>query len=286
MGADKCLSLSEIRMLGSLENAERYVVDLKVEELLRGGLEAWLKYLRTERKLNMSYLDDSLPRLRELFQRRNLLVHNGGVVNRLYLNQVDESLRQGVAVGQSLATSVEYVSSSIDMIEVSFLLICAELWKRLAKDDEDRSATLTEIAYEHLVHENWAVAESLSRFASQDTGAAEHTRLVGQINHMQSLKWQGREQELNDMLTTVDYRAKEPVFRLCLMALRDEVDELVDILPKAIERENLQLEHLREWPIFREVRKHPLYLASLDAERLESQNGSRTDEETEAEMTP
>ena len=103
---------------------------------------------------------------------------------------------------------------------------------------------------------------------------------------MQSLKWQGREQELNDMLTTVDYRAKEPVFRLCLMALRDEVDELVDILPKAIERENLQLEHLREWPIFREVRKHPLYLASLDAERLESQNGSRTDEETEAEMTP
>lgn len=74
---DKTLSLDEIRKIGSFEEAEQFLIDQEVEGIMYGSFEKWYKYLIDKIKLSVTYVEKNKDILVEIFQRRNLLVHNG-----------------------------------------------------------------------------------------------------------------------------------------------------------------------------------------------------------------
>lgn len=254
--SNRCLSLKELADLGSVEEARRFIFDQKVEEILRTSLEDWVKYFRTHLGLGMGYLDERMDFLVELFQRRNLTVHHGGVVNSTYLSKVRRDLTVRAELGRPLPVDREYVMTSIDLCDLSFTLIGMEIWKQRGPTDLARGELLIDLNFEHMTHERWLIAEGLSYFLSKDGGLPERERLVGQVNYWQSLKWQDRSDDLERALEGVDFDAKEPIFRFCLMALRDKLDDLVVALPKAVERGDLRVDWLKDWPIFRKLREH------------------------------
>jgi hypothetical protein len=81
----KTFSLEDLESIGSIEDARAYIVDAVVEEVLREGFEKWLDFLQKKMNLSMGYLEENKSKLIEVFQRRNILIHNGGFVNRIYL---------------------------------------------------------------------------------------------------------------------------------------------------------------------------------------------------------
>jgi len=254
--SDRCLSLKELADVGSVEEAKRYIIDQKVEEILRASLEDWVKHFRSHLGLSMGYLDKHMDALVELFQRRNLTVHHGGVVNSTYLTRVTSGLTKGLALGQALPVSRDYVMSSIDVCDLCFTLVGMENWKKCDPEDGARAEMLSGLNFNHMTSERWPVSEGLSFFLSKDAALPERDRLIGQVNYWQSLKWQNRTSELGECLKGADFDAKEPVFRYCLMALRDDLDGLVAALPSAVARGDLQVDWLEEWPIFRNLRLH------------------------------
>ncbi len=86
---NKSLPLEEIRKLGSLENAEDYLIEKEVENTMRGSFEEWRKFFNTKTKLRFDFLKNDEPEINEILQSRNLLVHNGGVVNNIYISNVE-----------------------------------------------------------------------------------------------------------------------------------------------------------------------------------------------------
>jgi hypothetical protein len=138
-GADaKTLTLEDLKSLGSIEDAQRYLIDMRITEIMWGSFEDWLKFLTGTVKLSASYLDPEKDALIEVFQRRNVMVHNNGLVPSIYMQKVPAELRKGVSLGADLTVSADYLAKSIDLVEKNFILLAAELWKQLNATDEKR----------------------------------------------------------------------------------------------------------------------------------------------------
>ena len=88
--------------------------------------------------LSMGYLKPLRAKLIEVFQRRNVIVHNNGIVHPFYLKKVDPALRLGITKGDRLGADSDYLTGAIDLVEMTFILIGAELWKKWQPEDADR----------------------------------------------------------------------------------------------------------------------------------------------------
>jgi hypothetical protein len=273
-GKEKAFSLEDLKSFDSIDQARSYLVDCYVEQVLRGSFEDWLAFLRQRIKLHMGYIEPHVQELSEIFQRRNLIVHNGGVVNNIYMAKVPPCLREGVQCGDSLEVSRSYLDAAISLFERCYVLVAAELWKKIDRDDPDRGAALIEVAYAHLLAERWPVAEGLSCFTMNDAGLPERDRLIGTVNYWQSLKWQGRLDEARSDVELADFSAKEQVFQLAQFALLDNVDAFFELLPHALETGSLPKGALTEWPLFRHMRLEDLCAPFLAEEAVSPAEGS------------
>lgn len=137
---DKQLRLDEIRSLGSLEEAEKYLIDQEVERLMFGGLATWLDYFKKQIKLTLNEYGKFHDHLVELFQRRHLVVHNGGIVNSLYLRKVHPRFTEELAVGDRLQIDRDYIDRAITVLEVAGAYFILEMWKKAEKVSRERIA--------------------------------------------------------------------------------------------------------------------------------------------------
>lgn len=270
-GKEKTFSLHDLKSFETIEHARIYLVDHAVENILRGGFEDWLHFVKSKLNLSCGYLEDDIASLIEAFQRRNLLIHNGGIVNNIYLAKISPKLKEKYKLGERIPVEPIYLEDTISLFERCFLLIGAELWKKINPEDRERSNTLIAIAYEHLVAERWGIAEGLSLFTMNDVKLAELDRLIATVNYWQSLKWQGRFNEIQDLVQTMDFSAKHEVFPLAQAVLLDDFDAFFASLSHALDSNALPKGAFTNWPLFREVRKLDRARPFLDRDATPSQ---------------
>ena len=65
---------------------KEYVITVKAEELMRGSFDTWVEFLSSN-TVEIDKLSNKLLRVSEIFQRRNLFVHNNGIVNHVYIKK-------------------------------------------------------------------------------------------------------------------------------------------------------------------------------------------------------
>jgi hypothetical protein len=92
-----------------------------------------------------------------------------------------------------------------------------------------------------------------------DKKLPEKYLLIAEMNYWQSLKWQGRFDEIKDHVEGADLSAKDEMFQLARFALLDKITEFYDLLPKVLESGKLTQADLKTWPIFREMRNDSKY---------------------------
>jgi hypothetical protein len=254
---DKLLSLEDLWSFGSIDEAKRHLIDMRINEIMWGGFDDWLKYCTEKIKLSAGYLIPHKDRLIEIFQRRNVMVHNNGLVHSSYINKVPPQLRPKISLGDELPVSPDYLKEAIDLVESSFILIAAELWKRLDPKDGSRGSALIDVVFERLLQERWIVAERLSYFLKEDKKIEERLQIVGLLNYWQSIKWADRLDDIKAEIQSEDFTAKDEVYQLARYALLDDMNAFMSLLPKVLKAGKLDAERLRTWPIFKEMRKTP-----------------------------
>jgi hypothetical protein len=252
---DKTLTLGDLQGIGSIDEARSMLIQTRIDEVMFGSLEDWLKFLNKTMQLSMGYMDDRRDALLEIFQRRNVMVHNNGVVHTAYIKKVPPELRQGIDVNTTLPITPEYLQDAIDLVEYSFLLISAELWQDLDPPDENRCNVLTNVVIERLNSERWLVAEGASQFTKRDKQLSERSQLIGLINYWQTLKWQENFDMVRKDVEKADFSAKSGLFQLARFVLLDNFDKAYELLPTLVDTKALTVEQLQEWPLFREFRK-------------------------------
>lgn len=247
----KTLTLEELKSFGSIEDAEKYLIDSKIEGILRSSFTDWIDTLKNELNLRLGYLNDFKEELVEIYQRRNLFVHNGGVVNSIYLSKVSKNKN---SIGDILSVEEDYLDNAIDKIHVLFSLIACELWKNDSPKDEERADFLMDLNYGYLKQGKWTVAKLPNIFLTKDAEQPVIPKTYAQLNCWLCEKRLYGLDKVKTELEKQDFSDKSVVIQLALEALRENEKSFFQLLPRAINSEELPVEYLFDFPILQEMR--------------------------------
>lgn len=250
----KTMTLEDLKTFGTIQDAEKFLIDSKIEEVFRAGFDAWMDILRDEVKLKLPYVRPFFNELLEVYQRRNLLVHNGGIVNSIYISKVSSDISKDLKIGDKLTITSEYLENAICKLHIVFTLIAAELWKKLEPYEERRADILNAIAYRNMNQGRWEVAEWLSCFIKDDENLKSRVKTVGQLNFWLSRKKRGNRELVIGEVLKADFTDKSLRYQLAVSALTDNKEEFFDLLPETLRTKSLEIEELLEFPIFDEMR--------------------------------
>jgi hypothetical protein len=250
----KTLTLEELKSFNNIKDAENFLIDEKIESILRASFKDWLDVLRSEMSLKMPYLSDFEDELIEIYQRRNLLVHNGGTVNSIYLSKVSEKYKKDIEIGHPISVSEKYLERAISVLHTTFTLIACELWKKLEPNEEDRCKITMELGYEYLKKGMWDISEIASVFLCADKKMPIASRTASQLNFWLSKKRSGKFEDVKKEVEDADFSDKAKVFQVALHALREETKDFFFLLPQVIKTEELEPQELIEFPIFESMR--------------------------------
>lgn len=254
---EKQFTLEELSNFSSLDDARAYIVSWKIENLLRGSYEDWIDYFRSQVKIELSVAKKHHDRLVENFQRRNLFVHNDGVVNKIYLSKVAPSLSKPEMLNKRLGVSKRYLLAAIDRFESTFIQLAFELWKKCDKHSTERPSLIIQTTYDALQNKRWLVVTEIAEFVKNDKAASEADILMAKINSLIARKKIEDKSKFLEEVNAFDVSAKNDLFKLAKHCLLEEND-LALILAKRLQKAKmLTLDCLVEWPIFEDLRATP-----------------------------
>lgn len=251
---DKVFSFDDLSSFNTIQEARQYYTNSKVEGILHGSFSDWLEFLRNQLKLSMAYINEDLDLMIETFLRRNLVVHNDGLVNVTYILKAPKSLLGGVQIGEKLPIDWEYLSKRIDIFEKNCILMALEYWKKIRPADENRAELVSDIIYKNLVEKRWDIAESLCFFTIQDKQIQEKYLIIAKLNYWLCKKRTGKWNDISKDILQTDFSAKGLRYQLGFLSLKNDKDGFFDILPRALASEEIDKEALNTFPIFEEIR--------------------------------
>lgn len=107
--SDSSISMSEILQCESINDILLRVAEKKVQSLGYKGLMDIMKYLNSQLKLDFDIKLPELLEACEIFQTRNIIVHNSGIINEIYIKNV---IGTNLKVGYKYPLTEEYVRRS------------------------------------------------------------------------------------------------------------------------------------------------------------------------------
>jgi len=267
-GKELPLTLSELKLLGGVDEAVDSVLNKEADSVLYKSLGEQKLYLKNTLKIDTKDSIINWNKLVESVERRHIVVHNDCKINRRYLISVDLSQipekTKDLKEGTQVRITESYFRSVFEEICVSGIILLQVCWRKWEKDDTasaDQQLVLD--IYDALAKEDWTCAERLGLFSKECKVANQAHRLILDVNYCQSLKWQGKKDELQEQLKQFDISALSPQFALALYALRSDRDSFYRNVENAITVDNMLEEQFMEWPLFRELRQDPDYEARI-----------------------
>lgn len=258
--SDKSLTLSQLKTIGSIEDAQDYIIEKEVESVLRESHSKQFEYL--ERKLEMP-LRDKLsiwPVFVEITERRNLFVHNNGVISNQYIKVCTDAKCENVEkykVGTSLKCPLEYFTSAYICLYELAVKLTHTIWRKLLKDDlESADSELNNICYNLISVGSYKLADILLEFAcNQKRHHDQSIKKILTINKALSKYLQGDNDKTLAILQEDDWTACSYNFQLAYAVLIEDYDKAYSIMSKIGNNGDVNQAAYMEWPLFTKIRK-------------------------------
>jgi len=258
LGSDETIfSLNDLESFDTIEDAKNAYISSRVDNIMDGPFLTWTKYLSNNFNMSMSYLDNNKNKetIEETFQRRNLVVHAGGVINRQYLSKVDDQVKGDIDVGEKLGVNYKYLIDRIDIAERICILIGLEMWKNIGRNNQDRFETIDNICHRALLDENYDLVRNLSFFAKEDGCFTGYQKSLYQLNYWLSLKKLGRWEEVSAEVHEADFSGKSSPLQVAYASLVEDEEYFFDYVKQAVDHPDFGVEFIYKYPIFDYVRQ-------------------------------
>jgi hypothetical protein len=266
----KSMTFAELSKFASLDEARDYMIEKEIDGLLRESHADQFDWL--EKKFSIQLCKDlaSWPAFIELTERRNLFVHTNGIVSRQYLEICGRhscQIAEDVRIGSTLPLKREYFDAAYRCLYEIGVKLGQVLWRRLAPDQLAKAdSNLVLISYALINEGRYQLARELLDFAtSLPRHSAEDQRLRLVVNRAQTYKWMTDEAKCKEILEEEDWTAKNLKFQLAHAVLTSDFSRAISVVKQigATEPE-LDKHSYREWPLFREFRKCPDFIAVFE----------------------
>ena len=256
-------SVSNVMAFDTIDAFQRHCAQDYAETAMHGGLEDWSAWF-ARKKIETASSFDLKSGLPEVFQRRHLLVHNAGVVNKFYISKLSGSDNLP-EIGTRLRVDYEYFAEAIDALTLAAIRLAAALIRKLVKAEEGRHPVdelISQQMYYFLIQGRYRLAEEVGSLKS--LCESENSRLVAQVNVWLCRKRLNGIETIRGEVETWNTTALHPRFELVRLALLDQRDRVLMLGAKLVKDGFLRADEWRDWPVLDEVRAYKESLVAAD----------------------
>ena len=262
------VTFGEIKYLQTVNEIKEHLIDRKLFELTSASFDDWLNFLTTKVDLKIEPLTDyyHIP-IKEIFERRNLVVHNNGVINKKYLNAVDKTyiskLGNNIKLGERIVTNQSYINNSFRYVENFAVLVAHCLWFKLCGKNENtrerdrREGEINNYIYIKVKSDEFGTAEEFGRFVMNNFKfGSKYIDLCVKVNYWQSLKWQSKlDDPLKRDIEKIELADKNNKIKMVVYALLDKKEDFFKVAKAAVKNREIYKSELTVWPIFKVMRE-------------------------------
>ncbi|MGW3650865.1 hypothetical protein [Streptomyces sp. NPDC000878] len=257
---EKEFSLRELKEMDSLTDAIDIAIRRRVDELMFGSFSEWRKFF--SEKMNLKFEDYAIDWefLQEVFQRRHVIVHNGGMASGRYLRNVAPKYSAEVEEGDLLPVDHDYVvQAANELLTFGFLLATAMGAKLAKKEIKYFNSTLHKFIYRNLVRNRYRIVEKCATFG-ENFAQDMDDELTCRVN-----KWIARQrmgdESVRAEVENWDVMALSARYKLARHCLLGEEQPAMSLLESLHSAGELGFEDIIEWPLLQPLRGTDAYVA-------------------------
>lgn len=206
----------------------------------------------------------------ELSQRRNLIVHNGGIVSDQYLIVCDREkhrFHERPQIGDSLQLNGYYFSRAITVVSKVAFMLCHTLWRKVFPDERQIAhKDANSVLFDVLRDKRWKTANAIAKFTLSKQMTDEISDLdlrIRTINAAIATKFSGNEVGCKEILKSLDWTAALRDFKLAIAVLSDDFSEAANLMISIGKSGELVSElAYHDWPLFHKFRESSQFLTA------------------------
>lgn len=251
---NQTITFSEISQ-NDVEKIRTKIIDREIDGIMRESYTNWFK-LFEEHKMCFKCCEREYEILKELYARRNILVHNSGEVNDSYIKNVPQTQ---YACGDVLYADEKYLDKAFEAIKTIIFCILIE-GVRLQKENKDEYIDdIFEVAFNELIAENYKTCETVFYSLHMSPFVDEKTRYLAQVNYWISKIEISGFDSVKAEIEKLDVSALAESFSLAKCVLLRKYEEATECIENLYYKKELPFYVLEEWPLFKEYRKSAEY---------------------------
>lgn len=260
--SNSSISYKDLFTYNDLNAIKDKIIQDKTESILRKSHKEQLNDIQTlsgiKNLKGVSFWKEFI----EITQRRNLFVHCKGLVSEQYIK---ECQKEGITLlpsqGDNLNVDNTYFNRAYFIFYIMGVLLSQVVTRHLLGKEKvlgEIDTLLNHIIYETLEEEKYDLSIELSKFALADS--TKHSCRLDEVyfvlNYAQAYKWQGNQDECNQILSKFDFSAMTSDILVAKYALEDNIDMVVEHMKKAGSNSKIMTrEAYVSWVIFKEIRE-------------------------------
>jgi len=275
----KSFSLKELFDFDSVQDAINESIFQQSDAFSRKGIRAWATWFKTKPlEIDLEKLAWGWGETQEIFERRNVVVHNGSRATRQYLRNVDSSLSQGLDEGAPLDVTPEYVDESIERLLTLATLLAYKVRLRLFKRDNlaETSEWISGEQFRLLCASDFNSVQRIAVACSADHDLVAAHQLLLRVNGWIARMRLDGASSCRKELEQWDTSALSEDFRAARLILLGRNEEALASIEDLLAKDRFTEEHLREWPLFHWLRDEGA-LDHLLAAKAEAEGEPPTD---------
>ncbi len=264
---DEAVSVKKIQEYGSFDDLMDDLIDEKISDLLQGKSHYQvLKWLEGKFDVNITSNPEMISDFVEICQRRHIIAHAGGIVNRKYINICTEhglTLGSLPKINSKINVSRRYLRKSTATIFQMGFFILHMIWQKVVPSHKTVShGNILQVSHDFLENDLTKMCRRVCDFVLSSTSKLEgRTKAYLVINLAQShlfekdIEEEHRTRRIEAALRKHDWSMTSPIVDLALCCLRRDFNELDRLTEKAVD-DGLTFTDARTWSVFREVREN------------------------------
>jgi hypothetical protein len=257
---EKTLPVRDLLHASSIDDLKKAILASEVDSVLRSSFEdqiEWIVKRTGTDKIQSNYKE--WPLLIELLERRNLFAHTAGLINSQYLSAAKKNSFPGyekLKLETELHADYAYYRRAVNLIADFGAKLIQVVWRKMLPTEVDKAdRCVGDFGYELLLRGKYDLAVSILEFgATLRNLSSDRTRRMMIVNLANAHKLSGNTDKCEAVLIGEDWSSSSIEFRICIAAIRNDVEQTVALMNEFGRGKGIGLEGYQEWPAFFHIR--------------------------------
>ena len=250
------ISFSEIENVG-VDGIRQKIVTREIDHIMRESYTVWFK-LFEEHNIKVDYCKCEYDFLKEMYARRNIIVHNSGIVNDTYLKNIPNT---SYKCGEEVYVSNEYLDQAFDSIKTIIFCILIEALRVEKEKQELVIDHLFAVAFDELSAGNYQICKKVFLSLYISPFVNESTKHMAQINYWISMIETEGLGSVSKDIEKFDVSALDKIFYIAKYVLLQDFEKVSGMIDDLYTKKEIPIYALEEWPLFMHYKLSPEYCA-------------------------